>query len=451
MAFNLQLPGGLKPTNPTPADGWYNNGGVPYASTTEACTLIPRSVRYAGMTVLVGDVEYRWLQADFSDSGLVVKTSAAGAGGAGGAGSAGRVTTTYGNALNLIAQNQVADATYKFTDYPGATAPVYIVALDKSLFSTTGYVVGAGGNVVEYDVDVPHGTITPRTTGQNGESVFAADFTVSQAGSRTFGRFQDGDVVPAAGKPATAVILMAAIDNKFPTYNPAAIGISMSVPTDGEVGEAVANSLRADFASNDAGGLVKLRILRNNARLGNESTTSPAQAVDNTVRVLGAISYAAQADYLAGSAKNVQPANTPDVRPAQVRNPYAIQAAENNFTSGVINLNGYYRYFFGPVQSVPGGSAAVRALANSRLTNAGNQFVLDTGAQANKFALWLPNGRSLQSVVDQDALNADITSEYHVSDLAVNDAGGNPVAGKLYVMQQAVAYSSSHRHLITVG
>jgi len=438
----------MKPTNPTPVDGYYNNGGKPYTSTTEACTFVDRAVRYAGLTVLVGMVEYWWLAENLADTGLVVKTAGAGPGGALGGGG-GLIETTYANALNLIAQNQlVPTATYKFADYPTTDMPTYITALDKSVFSSTAYVYDGG--VTEYEVEVPAGTIRikPRA---NGETVFADDFTVSQSGGRSFGHFQDGEVVPARGKTAAAVILLAAIDNKFPTYNPAAIAISMSAPGDGEVGESVNNSLRADFSSNDAGGLVKLRILRNGARLGNESATSPASAVDTTTRVLGAVSYQATADYLAGVAKNIQPAGTADYRPAQTRSPYAIQAAENNFASGVINLNGYYRYFFGPVVAVPNTSQAVRSLAGSRLTNAGNQFTLDTGAVTNKFAIAVPNGRSLQSVTDTDALGADITSEYHVSDIVVNDAGGNPVAYKLYVMQQAVPYSSSHRHVVTIG
>ena len=449
MAYNLELPGGLKPTNPTPADGYYNNGGAPYLSVTEACTLVPRAVRYAGQTVLVGKTEYWWLGDNLADTGLVVKTTTAnGPGGAGGT-----IGITYANALNAIAQASLAGgATYQFIDYLNCQDALYVAALDDSIFASRGYIYDAEhGGVVFVIVNVPAGTYSTEVPNANGEVTFGQDFTVSQSGGKTFGHFQDGDVVPAKGKTAREVILLAAIDSKFPTYAPPAVGLTQSAPADGEVGEAINNALLATFAVNDAGALTNLSILRGGALLGAVGHASPVQATDSTVRVLGSISYQASADYSAGAVKNVQPANTPDTRPALVRSPYAQQAAANGFLSGVVNLNGFYRFFFGPVASSPANSAQVRALSGTRLTNAGNQFTLNTGATTNKFAIAVPAGRSLQSVIDADALNADITSQYVVSTLNVNDAGGNPVAYKLYVMTQAVPYSASHRHVVTIG
>lgn len=448
MAYNLELPGGLKPTNPTPADGYYNNGGIPYISVTEACTLVPRPVRYAGQTVLVGKVEYWWLGDNLADTGLVIKTAGANANG----GSGGGIATTYANVLQVLAQNAlVSGAVYQISGFPNCPNILYVEALDHSLFADTGYISDGGAGVVRVNVNVGYGTYSAVVVNAAGEATFDKDFTVSQSGGRTFGHFQDGDVVPATGKTAREVILLAAIDSKYPTYQPASVYLAQSAPADGEVGEAVNNALTASFAVNDAGALLNLRILRGGALLGAVGHASPTQATDSTVRVLGAVTYQASADYSAGAVKNVQPDNTPDPRPAQVRSPYARQAAENGYLSGPVNLSGYYRFFWGPVASNPASSAQVRALPGTRLTNAGNQFTLDTGATTNKFAIAFPANRSLQSVIDADALNADITSQYQVSTLNVNDAGGNPAPYKIALMTQAVPYSSSHRHIVTIG
>ena len=69
----LNLPYGIDPVNPVPVDSKYG----PYASTAEAITAVPLASRYDGLTVqITGTGEYHWLQADLSDTGLVLKTSA---------------------------------------------------------------------------------------------------------------------------------------------------------------------------------------------------------------------------------------------------------------------------------------------------------------------------------------------------------------------------------------
>ena len=47
----------------------------------------------------------------------------------------------------------------------------------------------------------------------------------------------------------------------------------------------------------------------------------------------------------------------------------------------------------------------VRVLGK-RLTNSGNTFILNTGTTDTIFCLWLPDSKTLVSVIDLDALNA---------------------------------------------
>jgi hypothetical protein len=55
---------------------------------------------------------------------------------------------------------------------------------------------------------------------------------------------------------------------------------------------------------------------------------------------------------------------------------------------------------------------------------------------------------TISSVIDLDALNADITSSYVLSTFNVNDGGGTAVSYKVYTMTIASPYASSHRHSI---
>jgi len=451
----FELPLSYKATNPVSADYYYGKQlenplrTVPYASVTEACTLVPQGVRYGGMTVNVAGVEYQWKDANnLSDAGLTIKA-------AGGAGAGGGLTrTSYAKALADAAGNKLnGGGLYCFTDYPNARDHIYVFALDGNAFAGTGWFYD--GQVQNLIVDVPAGTFSSFGSIGGGaaapEPVFDHDIFVSLAPGQTWGKWKDGDTVSAKGKTTRTVIEEALIDSKNPTYAPASISINMSAPAAGEVGELVNNAITANFASNDAGALKALRVLKAGALLGSSSSTTPHAESESLRRILGVVPYQASADYSAGALKNITPANTPDTRPAQVRNPNAPQAAENDYRSGVVNFAGYYRYFHGPAASQPANSAAVRNLAASPLTISGNTQVLSTGSTNRIFCIAVPPGKTLAKVIDASASNADLTSQYQPSNVVVNDAAGNPVNYTLYTMVQAVPYNNSHEHVITLN
>ena len=111
----------------------------------------------------------------------------------------------------------------------------------------------------------------------------------------------------------------------------------------------------------------------------------------------------------------------------------------------------YFREFWGDFSAVPANSAQVRAISNNQLTVAGNQITLNTNTVNTNFAVYLPPGKNIVSVIDLDALNLNITAQYIASAITVNDAGGTPQAYTQYLMTQTVPYSTNHRHLITTN
>lgn len=111
----------------------------------------------------------------------------------------------------------------------------------------------------------------------------------------------------------------------------------------------------------------------------------------------------------------------------------------------------FYR-FFGPTASSPANSAEVRALPISVFHTGASVFNLDTGNTLTKFVVALPPGVTISQVIDLDALNANITSEYILTGTVnVLDAGSTNRSYNIYEMNIGAAYSTNHRHQITTA
>ena len=118
---------------------------------------------------------------------------------------------------------------------------------------------------------------------------------------------------------------------------------------------------------------------------------------------------------------------------------------------------GSYRIFFAPVSVIPTTSAQVRAFVGTSIFNTGTTtFTLNTGTTEVNFMFAIPNTagagntRTLTSVIDLDAANANLTSSYLLTTFNVDDANGVGVSYKVYSLTIAVPYSSNHRHQITI-
>ena len=105
--------------------------------------------------------------------------------------------------------------------------------------------------------------------------------------------------------------------------------------------------------------------------------------------------------------------------------------------------------FYGASATAPTDSSSVRDLPYRQFYDAGSPFILNTGTSYLNFSVCMSNTNSLTQVLDLDALNANITSNYVQSNFNVNNYGGSAKSYKNYTMTNAVTYSSSHRHQIT--
>lgn len=120
-------------------------------------------------------------------------------------------------------------------------------------------------------------------------------------------------------------------------------------------------------------------------------------------------------------------------------------------SSNFIVTSRFYR-FFGATSSSPANSAAVRALPSSTFHTGATTFTLATGNTLIKFVVALPPGVTISTVIDTDALGADITSQYVLTGTVnVTDAGGTSRAYNIYEMNIGAAYGTSHNHSITTA
>ena len=127
----------------------------------------------------------------------------------------------------------------------------------------------------------------------------------------------------------------------------------------------------------------------------------------------------------------------------------------SNFITGGNNTVSFnYLIFYGPSSATPLNSTDVRALSSRRFATSGS-FILNTGSTQVRFTAAMPNSFSIASsggVIDQDALNADISGNYisGLQTFSVNDYYGNSHTYKIYTMVNATPYSGNHKHSITV-
>ena len=271
----------------------------------------------------------------------------------------------------------------------------------------------------------PDGTFQSSASvgGGGGAATFPNDLTVSLAGGKTFGRYEDGDTIPASGLTAPDVITLAVTEPIDPS-------VSLSVsPSTIETGTtAISNTLSFSYTINNPGAAVASVSLE--FRRGN--TGSWTVLTTNTALTSFVHSFVnASAD--------------------QINYRYVVTDDQGSTATATRNVSFSYQVFYGPTSSVPTTSADVRSLPSSRFLSAGNTFTLNTGSTEVNFSVAMPSTQSITEVLDLDALNANITAEYVNNPFNVDDGGGTPVLYNVYTMTIAIPYSSDHRHQVTKG
>lgn len=188
------------------------------------------------------------------------------------------------------------------------------------------------------------------------------------------------------------------------------------------------------------------------------STTNPSNVQTNSIAIRDQFTNTLIGSGLANDGSESLSITTRTFTNDTQTQPWRVEGVNTNlvpFNSGNFTVSSKYYRFFGPAASQPANSAQVRALPVTAFqTAASNTFILNTGTVQTTFYVALPPLRIISSVIDIDALNANITSSYVlVGTVSVLDDGGvgTPRTYNLYKMTVGVPYSTNHQHQITTA
>ena len=328
------------------------------------------------------------------------------------------------------------------------------------------YVVKDGPNYKLYFTDSNGNYLTPigvdidKTSdisindGQDGTSryieekeiVFTEDLVVALGEADSFGKYRNGDIIPATGKTPKEVIEMSLSKTLTPTIVEPSLTLTTSITSTVEVGETVQNTVVANFNR----GVIRGRMVggvwnpnsTQNPRAGeiiqyvfagiNNGLNTSRTIVMNTQ--LGANTVTVTASYSEGP----QPKDS-------LGQDYLTPLPAGSITES-IGYTGSYKRFYGALNN----SSNPRAL-NFVYDNTSTTFDLNSGTTQRNFHIYLPPGRELDKVLSVEASNADITSQYvYQGVVQVPDAGGVNRSYRYYKMTTDAPYSTNNTHRITI-
>lgn len=206
-----------------------------------------------------------------------------------------------------------------------------------------------------------------------------------------------------------------------------------------EVGTTYSYNFKYEFTKNDAGEPISFSFFRDGTPLSaGNYVPSWVFGVTDTYEIAPDV-YKAQVSYGQGNVKqNSIGTPSPDG---------VIQAG--TIDSNLVTIRGYYNSWYGSVASDPLNSASVRTLT-AKLGDNLNKFNLSASTVMQ--VIVVSPDMELASVVDLDALNYNLTSQYILTGtMTVNDAQGRAISGyKKYIRTQGVPYTTPHRHEVTL-
>lgn len=261
------------------------------------------------------------------------------------------------------------------------------------------------------------------------ESRFSANVPIVLSGSKSFGKYTNGQTASWAGLTAVEAIRDAVTEYIQPVFTAFSItGQSTTV----EVGTTLSGSKTFTWIITIGSGVVSTIDLYNITTSSTLLAGTPndgSQAVTITTVQLNSNGTTQS---WRGVGNNSSPSGT--------------------FNSSAFTVTSRFYRFYGPASATPSNSAETRALASSAFHTGATTFTLNTGSTLTKFVVALPPGVTISTVIDTSALNAVITSEYVLlGTVNVTDAGGSSRNYNLYEMNIGAPYATSHAHSITTA
>lgn len=124
---------------------------------------------------------------------------------------------------------------------------------------------------------------------------FGSNITLNIAAGKTFGKYSNGQTIPANGKTALEVITDALSEAIPPTYTAPTIVLNTPATANFEIGSAVNNTLTSTFTQNNAGTLSSVQYKRDGTNIS---------STDNLASLTTQVCYSVVATYAQGACLN---------------------------------------------------------------------------------------------------------------------------------------------------
>lgn len=273
-------------------------------------------------------------------------------------------------------------------------------------------------------------------------------FTVELGEGGTLGGYKTGDPISADTSIETIIkkLLMKQVP---PTYTQPSISIannSGSASGNYEIGTEVTPNVRATFTQNDAGALTNIQFKKGGSNVGEAQTSSPATYTEAAFTLETTTSFSATATYAEGAIKD-----------DNLGEPYEEgHIAAGSKTSSNFTFTPYRQgYFVGSTENTDAiDSAAIRGLAskkNGAYSSGTVKFTVPVGAQRVIIACPATN-KGVTKVINESALNADVTSTFVKSQVDVEGASGyTAVSYNVWTFVPDVPYGQEAVLAFTLG
>lgn len=260
-----------------------------------------------------------------------------------------------------------------------------------------------------------------------GDFIFTEDIPVVLSGTKTLGRYGNGQTIPAIGKNPQEVLQDIALEYLTPSFT--SFGITQTTPI--EVGTVISGNKNFTFAFQypeniEDDSISIIDVTNSNTVIGSGlSKTSPVSAN------IGSISKTAVASHQWRAS--------------------AIDTQTNTIQSTLTTVTWQFRYFRGAVATIPtdGESLRTAMLSDSIISNA-NTFSFTTGTTLKDFVIAIPNHKTLVEAKNAGT-NENLPFVLSGTITTVPDAGGTPRAYKVYTLSNAVPFSTNYNINVTLS
>jgi hypothetical protein len=246
-----------------------------------------------------------------------------------------------------------------------------------------------------------------------------------------FGRAQDLNLIPTSTNTVTNSAVTAALQLLVPppTYISPTASLTNFSPNTFEIGENVNRTLTVNWTPNDAGSLQNWQLNKNGTLIANGGPLPNNYTVGEPA-VLGTTTYQLSVNFGTGVLKN-NILGFPDNRG---------QIQASSVLSSPQSYSGFYRRWAGSHPTFLSNPNDVRTLSLTTTLDQNTQ--LAPVYINNKFILIaIPNTRVLTTVITE--ANENLTSQFNLSSVQIQDAGGTDRAYKLYYLETALPLNAN--------